>query len=321
MSSGIHQGPQGGEMKILMTGATGLIGKALAQALSEKGHQLFIVSRNKDKAKTAMPVPVEVIEGDLTSGPILDSRLDAIEVVFNLMGESIDGRWTAKKKESIYNSRVKGTRHLIESLKYNPQVIVSASAMGFYGDRGDEILDETQKHGQDFLAHVCRDWETQAAHLACRKVFIRTGLVLAQTGGALPKMTLPFRFGLGGSLGSGQQWVSWIHLQDIVGLYVHAMETESLHGPLNGTTGQPARNTRFSDLLSASYGHTRGPSVPEFVLKLALGEMSSVLLSSQRASAEKAMTSGYKFKFPSLEAAFTNLQRNRAQMRQAAAQD
>lgn len=308
-------------MKILITGATGLIGKELAKALSEKGHQLFIISRNKEKAQKAMPVPVEVIEGDLMEAPIIDTRLDSIEVVFNLMGEPIDGRWTDKKKEAIYNSRVKGTHHLVESLKYTPQVIVSASAMGFYGHRGDEILDEMQKHGQDFLSHVCRDWEAEAAHLACRKVFVRTGLVLAQSGGALQKMIWPFKIGLGGSLGSGQQWVSWIHLQDIVGLYIYAMENEALHGPINGATGQPARNTRFSDLLAASLGHTRGPSVPEFLLKLALGEMSSVLLDSQRASAEKALSLGFKFKFPSLEGAFTNLQRNAQQIKQAALPD
>lgn len=290
-----------------MTGATGLIGKELGQALHEKGHQIFVVSRDEEKAKAALSFPVEVVVGDLNKGPLVDSRLDSMEVIYNLMGEPIDSRWSETKKKSIYESRVLGTRNLVQSLKYNPQVIISASAMGFYGDRKDEPLDEMMKHGEDFLAHVCRDWETEAAHLACRKVFLRTGIVLAESGGALQKMILPFRLGLGGALGDGKQWMSWIHLKDIVGLYVVALENPEVHGPINGAAPEPVTNSIFSEILAGSLGNTKGPTVPEFALKLLFGEMSSVLLGSQRSDPTKVKNLGYEFQFKTLKEALNEI--------------
>lgn len=285
-------------MRILITGSTGLLGREIGKILAEKGHEIFVVSRSLAKAREVLPFPCEVIVGDLNTEVLKDERLKSVEAVINLMGEPVlGGRWTEEKKEKIYDSRVIGTRHLVASLSSGVRTFISGSAVGFYGDRGDEILHEETPVGSDFLAKVCQDWEAEAAKAPGRKVFIRTGVVLSQQGGALDEMLFPFRAGVGGILGDGQQWMSWIHIKDIVGLFVFSLENNNVVGAINGTAPVPVRNSQFSESLAKVLGRRLGPSVPPMALKLLFGEGGGVILSSIRCSAERAESLGYHFNF------------------------
>lgn len=295
-------------MKVLITGATGLIGKEVGKALAEKGHEIFVIARNKKKAQQQLPFPCVIIQGDLNEAPIRDQKLESIEGVINLMGESVVGdRWTDKKKKSIVRSRVDGTRHLLQSLTSRLQVFVSGSAIGYYGDRKADILSEDQPPGDDFLAQVCVDWEKEAAKAPCRHVFIRTGIVLARQGGALDKMLLPFRLGIGGVLGDGNQWMSWIHLQDIVGLFVMALENPKASGPINGVAPRPVTNRDFSKSLAKALHKTLGPPVPVLAVKALFGEAATAIVSSIRGSAERAEALEYEYKFTDIDDAFEDI--------------
>nr|BFD67094.1 hypothetical protein HAGR004_21160 [Bdellovibrio sp. HAGR004] len=288
-------------MRILITGATGLIGRELGKILAEKGHDLFVVSRSAQKAKELLPFPCQVLEGDLSHAPLQDARLEQMEAVINLMGESIAGsRWTEEKKKKIYESRVTATKNLVQSLPKTLKVFVSGSAIGFYGDSGSEVLTEDGVVGQDFLAKLCKEWEAAAARAPGRTVFIRTGVVLARQGGALDQMLFPFRSGVGGVLGSGEQWMSWIHIKDIVGLFLLALENPQAHGPMNGVAPFPVTNRDFSQALAHAVGARLGPAVPMFALNLLFGEMAQVLVSSSRGCADKAREWGYKFQYDNL---------------------
>jgi uncharacterized protein (TIGR01777 family) len=232
-------------------------------------------------------------------------------VVFNLAGDPVaSGRWTAAKKARIRDSRVLGTRNLVAALaklEQRPRVLVSASAVGYYGDRGDETLDEQSPPGSDFLAEVCAAWEREAAvarELGIRVVPIRIGVVLGRGGGALAKMLLPFRLGVGSPLGSGNQYMPWIHLDDLVDLMLFAADRETVVGPLNGTAPHPATNRQFTYALGRAVGRpTFLPAVPGVALKLLAGEFAEVLLASQRAMPQAALAAGYAFRYPALEAA------------------
>jgi hypothetical protein len=225
------------------------------------------------------------------------------------------GRWTDKKKNAIRDSRVLGTRHLIAALaqtEVKPRLLVCASAIGFYGDRGDEVLEEKSPIGRGFLPEVCSEWEeaTQAAPEAgIRVVNIRIGLVLSAKGGALAKMLTPFKLGLGGRIGSGRQWWSWIHVDDIVGGIHHAMRTESLAGPVNLVAPNAVRNAEFTKVLAAVLRRPAIFPVPEFALRLAFGKQAAdeMLLASQRVQPGKLGASGYRFRFRELRAALENL--------------
>ncbi|UXR63363.1 TIGR01777 family oxidoreductase [Bdellovibrio bacteriovorus] len=295
-------------MRILITGATGLIGRELGKNLAEKGHDLFVVSRNGKKAKEILPFPCEVIEGDLSQGPLSDSRLGKIEAAINLMGEPIaDSRWTEEKKRKIYDSRVIATRNLVQCLPKSLKVLVSASAIGFYGDSGAEVLTEDGVAGQDFLAKLCKDWEAAAARAPGRSVFVRTGMILARQGGALDQMLFPFRSGIGGVLGTGEQWMSWIHIKDIVGLYLLALENPQAHGPMNGVAPFPVTNRDFSEALAQAVGSHLGPPVPMFALNLLFGDLASSLVASNRGCADKSREWGYKFHYPELQEALNDV--------------
>lgn len=295
-------------MRILITGATGLIGREVGKVLAEKGHEIFVVSRSQAKARQMLPFPCEVIEGDLVQGPIHDSRLASLDAVINLMGEKVAGdRWTEEKKKQIYQSRVEGTRNLLKTLPEDLKVFVSGSAMGIYGDGGDQILSEESSPGSDFLAQVCKDWEAEAAKAPGRSVFIRTGIVLAREGGALDQMFFPFRTGVGGVLGDGKQWMSWIHLQDIVGLFVFALENSQVHGALNGVAPHPVTNKEFSESLVSALGSRLGPSIPLFALNLIFGEMAQVIAASSRVSANKAIQLGYNFQYLKVQEALNEI--------------
>ncbi|WP_415063806.1 TIGR01777 family oxidoreductase [Bdellovibrio sp.] len=295
-------------MKILMTGATGLIGREVGKILAQKGHEILVVSRNVAKAREVLPFPCDIIVGDLNVGPLKDEKLKSVDAVINLMGEPVVGaRWSEKKKESIYNSRVIGTRHLIASLSSSVQTFISGSAIGFYGSCTDEVLYEDHPAGQDFLAKVCVDWEKEAGSAPGRKVFVRTGVVLAQEGGALDQMLFPFRAGVGGVLGEGKHWMSWIHLKDIVGIFVFALENPKVQGAINGVAPLPVTNKEFSETLVRSLGRKLGPGIPEVALKLLFGEVSQVMLSSIRGTAEKIESEGYQFHFKELSEALAEI--------------
>lgn len=302
-------------MKILIAGATGLIGRKLGVSLAKKGHRLWVISRNEDKARELLPFPCDVIEGDLNDGVITHEALhENIDVVVNLAGESIAGRWTERKKKNIYNSRIVGTRHLIESLVYPPKVFINASATGYYGSQGDLEITEESPPGEDFLAQVCQDWEEELVALSCneemastRVVCLRTGMVLNRHEGALDKLTPLFRRGLGSAIGDGQQWMPWIHWADAVGLIVHAIENSSVRGALNVVAPNVVTNAEFTSALAHAMDCPVAPSVPRFVIKTALGEMSALVLNSQRVLATRALQAGYRFKYPDIQSAFEEL--------------
>jgi uncharacterized protein len=247
--------------------------------------------------------------------PVPPVVVSGFNTVIHLAGESVVGRWTNKKKGAIRDSRVLGTRHLTAALaqtKVKPRVLVCASAIGFYGNRGDEILGEKSPSGHGFLPEVCREWEgaTLAADAAgIRTVNIRIGLVLSPNGGALAKMLAPFKLGLGGRIGSGHQWWSWIHMDDIVGAIHHALRTESLAGPLNLVAPSAVRNAEFTKVLASVLRRPAFFPVPEFALRLAFGKEAAneMLLASQRVQPGKLGASGYKFRFRELRSALEDL--------------
>lgn len=288
-------------MKVLITGATGLIGKELGKKLVER-HELFVISRDRAKALRELPYPAAIIEGDLSQGPIHDPRLREVEAVIHLAGESVaSGRWSEDRKKEIYDSRVSGTRHLQLSLPSSLQVIVSASAAGFYGDGGETELTEESPAGADFLAQVCRDWEGAVREFSCRQVILRTGIVLSARGGALDKMMFPFRAGVGGSVGRGRQWLSWIDLDDLVRMYIWALENEKVRGVYNAVAPTPVTNQFFSRALAKALGRPLGPPVPPVILKIIFGEFAEAMTSSQKISSQKSSREGFCFQHGLLE--------------------
>jgi len=247
--------------------------------------------------------------------PVSPAAVSGFDAVVHLAGESVVGRWTEEKKKAIRESRVQGTRNLAAALAQSeakPRVLVCASAVGFYGNRSEELLREESPAGQGFLSEVCREWEDAsriAGEAGIRTVNLRIGLVLSAKGGALANMLKPFKLGLGGRIGSGQQWWSWIHVDDIVGGIHHAIGTETLSGPVNLVAPNPVRNAEFTKLLASVLGRPAFFPVPEFALRLAFGKMAAeeLLLASQRVEPGKLGASGYAFRFRELRAALENL--------------
>jgi hypothetical protein len=288
-------------MRILITGATGLIGKELGKELALKGHQITVVSRDGKKARESLPFPCDIIVGDLTKGKLEDPRLDQIEAVINLMGEPVvGGRWNDEVKQRIYDSRVLSTRNLVASVierKSPIEVFISGSAIGFYGSCGNDICDENRDSGKDFLAKVTVDWEKEAELAPGRVCLVRTGIVLSLHGGALQKMLFPFKAGVGGVLGDGQQWMSWIHIDDIVGMFIFALENKKVSGPINGVAPNPVTNKVLSNTLASNLGKKLAVPVPRIALKSVYGEGANTILSSIRCSTAHIVSLGYKFKF------------------------
>lgn len=292
-------------MKTLLTGATGLIGRALVGRLEKA----VVLSRAPEQARRKLPV-VEAHAWAPESGPPPASAFQGVEVVINLAGEPVaEGRWTHERKRQIRDSRVLGTRNLVAGLAgltSRPRVLVSASAVGYYGDRGDEELNETSSPGHGFLADVCAEWEREALaaeRIGIRVVCVRTGIVLSHRGGALPKMLTPFRMGAGGKLGNGRQWMPWIHLDDEVGILLHAMNDARLHGAINAVGPRPVTNAEFTRALGHAMHRPSFLRVPKLSLRLALGEMSELLTASQRVLPTEAERTGYTFKHPELAGA------------------
>lgn len=292
-----------------MTGATGLIGQKLGLALVGEGHSLAVISRNARRAKSDLPFPCEVIEGDLTAASVtLTSRYD---VVIHLLGESVAHRWTHERKKLILNSRVQSMRHLLDSLVEAPQMILSANAIGIYGDRDVETLTEESAPGTGFLAEICSQWQNEL--LKVREKFrdtklasLRIGVVLSRDGGALPEMLFPFRVGVGGVIGGGKQILSWIHLVDLVKMFCFVID-QKLEGAYNAVAPNPVSNREFSIQLAQGLGRALGPPIPAFVLKIIFGEMAQVILASQNVSSSKITKLGFRFQYEKLDQAFNEL--------------
>jgi uncharacterized protein (TIGR01777 family) len=292
--------------RILVSGASGLIGTALVASLRSHGKQVVRLVRGNPRTDEVLWDPL---------APVPAATVSGWDAVVHLTGESVVGRWTEAKKKAIRESRTVSTRNLAEAISRSdrkPRVFVCASAIGFYGNQGDELLTEASPEGQGFLPEVCSQWEAAsriASEAGIRTVNVRFGIVLSPKGGALGKMLTPFKLGLGGRIGSGQQWMSWIHLDDIVGGIHHAMQTESLSGPVNLVAPNPARNAEFTKVLASVLHRPAIFPVPEFALRLAFGKQAAdeMLLASQRVQPGKLGSSGYTFRFPELRAALENL--------------
>ena len=296
-------------MKIAVTGATGLIGTALSERLHKQGNEIIAISRRKNLSS-----PYSVVHWNVERGELDTSALEGIDAVVHLAGETIAERWSARKKALIRSSRVEGTKLLVEGLKSlskKPSVLVSSSAIGFYGNRGDEELDESAAPGTGYLPEVCQDWEAEAARadkLGMRVVRMRGGIVLSTKGGALAKMLLPFKLGLGGPVGSGRQWMSWIHIDDVVGGYHFALHQPEFHGVANLNAPRPARNHEFTKALGRAVSRPALLPAPGFALKLVFGEMAQdLLLDGQRVLPRHLEQAGFKFQYPGLDEALRDI--------------
>jgi uncharacterized protein len=289
-------------MRIAATGATGFIGRRLVESLRAAGHEVRVLSRK--------PGPYQ---WDPLGGPPSKAALEGVDAVVHLAGEPVAQRWTPPAKRLIRESRVLGTRHLVQafsSLSKPPAVLVAASAVGYYGSRGEEVLTEDAPPGAGFLPETCVEWEQaseSAAGLGVRVVRLRIGVVLGRGGGALQQMLPPFRMGVGGPLAGGRQWMSWIHLEDLVGLIRFALENPSVAGPLNATAPTPVRNAEFTRALAGVLHRPAFFPVPALALKLLFGEMSEVVLGSQRAVPQAAERAGFDFHFPEAAGALQSI--------------
>jgi len=300
-----------GMARILVSGVSGPIGSALLPTLRASGAQITRLSRNTapDSAPDEHRIPWDPVQ------PISPQAVSGFDAVIHLAGETIVGRWTDSKKQKIRESRILGTRNLAEALakaKEKPHVFICSSAIGYYGNRGDELLNEQSSPGSGFLPQVCGEWEAAthpAAKAGIRTVQMRTGVVLARKGGALGKMLLPFKMGAGGRIGDGRQWMSWIAIQDMIGAIHHTLKRDLVQGPVNFVAPKPVTNAEFTQTLAAVLSRPAVLPVPAFAVKLAFGEMGeTVLLGGQRVEPMQLVGSGYPFRYPTLKACLESLQ-------------
>lgn len=306
-------------MKIVTVGATGFVGSHLLKALSSSSgsgtpHQITVLSRDPDRTRDRVPSGLQLLRWDPLTEAVPERALDGADAVINLAGDNVaEGRWTPAKKKRLVDSRILTTRGIVDAIgdcEARPRILVNASAIGFYGPRGDEELGEQSAAGDDFLSGLCQQWEAEASRateIGVRTVLLRIGIVLGVGGGALKKMLLPFRLGAGGPIGSGRQWMSWIHIDDMVGLILHALSTENLTGPVNATAPQPATNRKFSSTLGRVLRRPAFLPAPGFALRLALGEFADILIEGQKVLPAKAEASGYEFRHPELEEALRDI--------------
>ena len=295
-------------MKTLVTGATGFVGRRLLEEIDDP----VILSRQPDQAEKNLGIPAFSWNPNSETPPT--KAFAGVDAVVHLAGESVgEGRWSTRKKARILESRQAGTRHLVDSLEKletKPSVLVSASAVGYYGDRADDLLDESAEPGEGFLAEVCKTWEAEASRardLGIRVITVRIGIVLGSGGGALKKMLLPFKLGLGGRLGHGKQWMPWIHLQDLVSILAMAAQHPSLDGPINATAPNPVTNRDFTKSLGKALHRPTIFPVPGPMLRLALGEFGGILLHSQRVIPTALEAIEHSFHFPELDPALENI--------------
>jgi uncharacterized protein (TIGR01777 family) len=305
-------------MRLFITGGTGLVGARLIQCLEKRQDKVDLLTRRPDAARARFGPTVNVVEGDPTkAGPWMESAAEC-DAVVNLAGENLFGRrWNDEFKKLIRDSRVQATVNVAGALAKNPRrpdgvprVLVNASAIGIYGPRGDEELTEESNPGDDFLSSVCLAWE-QAARDAesagIRVVRMRIGVVLDKAGGALAPLLTPFKLGAGGPLGSGRQWMSWIHHEDLAGLFLLALDKVEATGPVNGTAPHPVTNKEFSKALGRALHRPAVMPLPGFMLRLRLGEVADLVVTGQRVLPRRALALGYSFRFPTIDAALVDV--------------
>ena len=300
-------------MRLLLTGGTGFVGTALRETLTQKGHEVVILTRQASR-ENQPGIRTRYAYWNPPGGGAWERELDGVDGVINLAGEPIvRKRWTAEQKQKIEGSRAGATRAIVEAIrgsKRKPFFLINASAVGYYGPHENEELTEESPAGKDYLAQTCQKWEMEALRaetLGIRVVRLRIGIVLEKGGGALAKMLPPFQLGLGGPLGSGRQWMSWIHREDLTGLILWAIEKKEIRGALNATAPVPVTMKEFAGTLGRALHRPAIFPVPEFVVKFLLGEMSEMLLKGQRVLPKRALSSGYSFQFPKLEQAFQGI--------------
>jgi uncharacterized protein (TIGR01777 family) len=305
-------------MRVFVTGGTGLIGRRLLGALRGRGDTPVLLTRRPDAARQMFGPDAAVVEGDpMKAGPWQDAVADC-DAVVHLAGENVFARrWNAAFKQLLVDSRIESTRRVVEALKRHPagadgrpKVLVNASAIGWYGPHGDEELDESAPPAADFMAQLCVDWEKEA-HAAegagVRVASVRVGVVLDREGGALAKLLTPFKCFVGGPVGSGRQYMSWIHHADMTGVYLLALDNAEARGPLNGTAPEPVTNKQFSKALGRALHRPAFFWAPGFMLRLMLGEVAQVVTTGQRVLPRKALALGYQYRFPTVEAALKDI--------------
>jgi uncharacterized protein (TIGR01777 family) len=299
-------------MRVTLTGATGLIGTKLVRALRERGDDVTVLSRSPDKATALLGVDAQA--WDLMGGAPPAAALEGRDAVVHLAGEPVAQRWNDASRRAIAESRAVGTRNLVAGLRAlddaaRPRVLVSSSAVGYYGKHGDERVPESTPPGDDFLAGVCVAWEREAdaaSELGLRVAKIRTGVVLDKSGGALKTMLPPFRLGAGGPVAGGRQYLPWIHVDDLVALYLRALDDASWSGPYNGSAPEPATNKDFSKALGRALHRPAVAPVPALAIKLLYGDMAEIVTEGQRAVPERALAGGFTYKYADLDAALAD---------------
>jgi uncharacterized protein (TIGR01777 family) len=300
-------------MKILMTGGTGFVGTTLTRELTAKGHSVTVLMRKVESVK-GLPMGANSLEGDPTIRGAWQERVPEHEAFINLAGSSIFTRWTDEAKRSIRESRLLTTRHLVEAMaprKGKETHLFSTSAVGYYGFHGDEDLIEESPPGTDFLATLAREWEAEAVKAkehGARVVLTRFGIVMGRNGGMLGEVVPLFRMFLGANLGSGSQWLSWVHEMDLARIFLFLLENRGIEGPLNCTAPEPVRNSEFTETLGKVLGvPTVLPPVPGFMLRLMKGEFGSVILKGQRVLPRRLLAAGFQFRYPTLQEALTEI--------------
>lgn len=285
-------------MQVLVTGASGLVGTALTRALRDRGDTVIAVSRTPAADQDGL---------QWVGWDGLAAAVDGSSAIVHLAGANIaDKRWTTTRKAELRSSRVDTAQRIVDAIRVasdKPSVFITASAVGYYGSRGDESLSEDAPPGADFLAQLCQDWESVAHDSRVRTVALRTGVVLSRQGGALPKLLIPFRFGLGGPIGRGRQYLAWVHIDDVVGVVLHALDNEEVTGPLNVVGPESVTNATFGKALGRALHRPALLPMPPLIFKLRLGEGASILTASQRAVPTRTQQLGYTFRFPTLDAA------------------
>jgi uncharacterized protein (TIGR01777 family) len=302
-------------MRILVSGSTGFLGTSLIETLEREGHTIARLVRPDAKQRNAAGAFAQTVRWDPVAGQFDAATAEGADALVHLAGASIaDGRWNASRKRLLQMSRIDATRHLmgaLSKLQRPPASIVAASAIGYYGNRGDETLTEASAPGSDFLAKLCCDWEAETARGAefgARVVSLRFGIILAAHGGALPRMAMPFKLGAGGRLGSGQQWMSWLTLKEVIRMIQFALGNARLSAPVNAVTPNPVQNKEFTRVLAKTLHRPALFPAPSFMLRLALGEMADgLLLASQKVMPSKLMDAGYSFLQPDLANALSEV--------------
>ncbi len=300
-------------MKIFVTGGTGFVGKHLTRKLSEAGHEVFILKRSAAKAKSSS-FRAAMIEGDPKKPGPWQQRVAVSDAVINLAGTSIFTLWTESARKSILDSRILTTRNIVDALSSSSKdkILINASAVGYYGSRLDDvILEESSPPGNEFMSEICVRWEEEAEKASAagvRVALCRFGIVLGRGGGALAKMVPAFRYFLGSALGSGRQWLSWIHEDDLSRIFSFILDAPSISGPLNCVSPNPERNQNFAKILARNLGRpVILPAVPGFILRSVLGDFADVVLKGQRAVPKKLLDSGFSFRFPTLNQALEDI--------------